>query len=315
MSLYRYSIEPLSAFATPLRSDTLYGHLLWAAAQMQGDKAVEELIRKFDSPSPPFRLSSAFPEGRLPMPLLPGMSREGFRKKYGQKSNAELVKRLNDFKTFRKSKYLPMKVWRECRGAMSQKRLFERYLEDPWPAPEQKAWLQPHNSIDRHTGAVLDQGGLFFAPVVFHKPGSRLHLYLEAEDPGIFEELIAFVAQTGFGADAGTGKGHFDWQRDQDFDPGMFEGPGSWSLNLSVCSCRDLADFEGYYAPFVKLGKAWSGFGERNPFKKPFLAFAEGSIFKAMPRSGYLLTSIHSDPKIVQVTWPLTLALELEEAA
>ena len=33
MPLYRYSIEPLSAFGTPLRSDTLYGHLLWAAAQ------------------------------------------------------------------------------------------------------------------------------------------------------------------------------------------------------------------------------------------------------------------------------------------
>jgi CRISPR-associated protein Csm4 len=315
MPLYRYSIEPLSAFATPLRSDTLYGHLLWAAAQMQGDQAVEGLIREFDSPSPPFRLRSAFPEGYLPMPLLPGMSRERFRKEYGQKGKRGLLQHLDKYKTFRKIKYLPVTVWRERRGAMSQERLFRRYLEEPWDLPEQKSWLQPHNSIDRRTGTVLDQGGLFFVPVTFHEPGSRLHLYLEAEDPRVFEELMAFVAQPGFGADAGTGKGQFDWQRDQDFDPGMFEGPGSWRMNLSVCSCRELADFEGYFAPLVKLGKAWSGFGERNPFKKPFLAFAEGSVFKAMPRSGYLLTNIHSDPKIVQVTWPLTLLLELEEAA
>lgn len=63
----------------------------------------------------------------------------------------------------------------------------------------------------------------------------------------------------------------------------------------------------------VKHGRAWNGFGERNPFKKPFFAFAEGSLFSGMPDSGYLLRNIHSDPRIVQVGWPLTIPVTLEE--
>ena len=246
------------------------------------------------------------------MPVLPAMSRERFRERYGPDRESGLVEYLKKFKKFRSSKYLPLSVWQQQGEAMSQERLFQCYLENPWPAPGHVSWFQPHNSIDRRTGSVLDQGGLFFAPVTHYPRGSRLQLYLETDSPGLFEELMGFVAQTGFGADAGTGKGQFNWQRDRDFDPGMFQGTGSWRLNLSVCSCRELAGFEGYYTPFVKLGKAWSGFGEGNPFKKPFLAFAEGSLFKTMPEAGYLLSHIHSNPKIVQVTWPLTLALELE---
>ena len=44
MTLYHYRCRPEAAFGTPLRSDTLYGHLLWAQAQMEGAESVEELI-------------------------------------------------------------------------------------------------------------------------------------------------------------------------------------------------------------------------------------------------------------------------------
>ncbi len=315
MALYRYRIEPLSAFATPLRSDTLYGHLLWAAAQVRGRRAVEELIERFGSTSPPFKLSSAFPSGFLPMPVLPAMSWQRFRDKYGRGGESALVGHVTRYKEFRRQKWLPLALWRRYRERMGQESLFESYLQDPdsFEPRFSEGWFQPHNSIDRRTGSVLDQGGLFFTPVTFYGKGRTLDLYLEAADPGEFEELMDFVANTGFGADAGTGKGRFRYHPDRDFEPGQMEGEGSWRLNLSVCSCPELGGFEGYYAPFVKLGKTWSGFGERNPFKKPFLAFSEGSVFQDMPLGPYLLRGIHSDPKVVQVTWPLTLALELED--
>jgi CRISPR/Cas system CSM-associated protein Csm4 (group 5 of RAMP superfamily) len=70
--------------------------------------------------------------------------------------------------------------------------------------------------------------------------------------------------------------------------------------------------FDGIWTPFVKHGRAWSGFGEKNPFKKPFLAFAEGSLFSRMPKKGYVLRNIHSDPKLVQIGWPLTIPVTLE---
>ena len=76
----------------------------------------------------------------------------------------------------------------------------------------------------------------------------------------------------------------------------MFNVKGTHELCLSVCASENMTDFEGYWLPMVKHGRAWSGFGETNPFKKPFFAFAEGSLFRRMPATGYLLRNIHSDP-------------------
>jgi CRISPR-associated protein Csm4 len=136
---------------------------------------------------------------------------------------------------------------------------------------------------------------------------------VQAEDIEVFETLFKHIQDVGYGADRTTGKGQFRFLRDQDFDPAPFQAAGSHRLSLSVCAAADLKSFEGYWTPFVKHGRAWNGFGEQNPFKKPFFAFAEGSIFRKMPQSGYLLRNIHSDPRIVQIGWPLTIPVTLEE--
>jgi CRISPR-associated protein Csm4 len=95
------------------------------------------------------------------------------------------------------------------------------------------------------------------------------------------------------------------------FDAKTFDIEGTSQLSLSVCAASDLSEFKGYWIPMVKHGRAWSGFGETNPFKKPFFAFAEGSLFRKMPCKGYLLRNIHSDSKIVQIGWPLTIPVTL----
>ena len=71
MPLYRYTITPRGAFGTPMRSDTLHGQLLCAAAELDGGEAVAGLIAAFDSDNLFFVCSSAFPAGMLPMPCLP----------------------------------------------------------------------------------------------------------------------------------------------------------------------------------------------------------------------------------------------------
>ena len=48
------------------------------------------------------------------------------------------------------------------------------------------------------------------------------------------------------------------------------------------------------------------------PSKKPFLAFTEGSYFTGMPADGYVLRDIHPDPRIVQITMPLTIPAKAE---
>lgn len=317
MALYRYHITPLSAFATPMRSDTLYGHLLWAAAMLHGEQKVTELIAAFAGEEPPFVVSSALPGGRLPLPPLPGIPRQRFKEQFAQQG--QLVEILNRFKAFRKQSFWSVAQWQRLNGTLSQEMLFTEWLaavEEPAghdDLPDQlRDEQQPHVTIDRQSGSVLDQGGLFFSTATWYCPGSVLDLYVESVQIELFEELFKHLSLTGFGADRSTGKGHFSFQRDVAFDPAPFGANGSHRLSLSVCAAADLSGFAGYWNPFVKHGRAWSGFGEKNPFKKPFFAFAEGSVFARMPQGGYLLNNIHSDNELVQIGWPLTIPVTLE---
>lgn len=321
MAIHRYRIIPRSGFATPLRSDTLYGHLLWAAAMLEGETRVKELIESFADGSPPFILSSAMPADRLPMPPLPAIPRARFKAQFAGKGN--LFEQLQHYKRFRKSGYWPLKRWHSLQGRISQEALFTAWLVEESNRPKQPLVddasnemteaHQPHVSIDRASGSVLRQGGLFFTKGTWYHPGAKLDLYVRTDDRNVLENLFQYVQAVGYGADRSTGMGQFDLVRDEHFDGTVFDIEGSHRLSLSVCASDQLTDFEGYWLPMVKHGRAWSGFGESNPFKKPFFTFAEGSLFRRMPDNGYLLRNIHSNSRIVQVGWPLTIPIILEE--
>lgn len=316
MSILRYRVTPEAPFATPLRSDTLHGQLLCAARELDGEGAVGELIQAFEAGEAPFVTGSAFPEGMLPMPVLPGIPREAFADMAASRRDlgGNLVDALAAYKRFRKVRFLPWDLFRERGGKVSMRGIFHAWLDAPqrFEAKACEAAVESHNAIDRRLTTVRKTGGLFFSEVHFHEPGTVLDLLVRTTDAGRFERYLEHVAATGFGADASTGRGHFSIERDESFDGSPFDAQGSHHMTLSVASAMDLSGFRGHYATFTKYGKIWSGFGEHNPFKKPFLAFAEGSVFSSIPAGGFVLRHIHADPKVVQVTWPLTLPLTLE---
>jgi CRISPR-associated protein Csm4 len=319
MPMYRYSITPLTSFASVLQSDTLHGHLLWAAREWDGEQGVQKLIQDYEQGAPPFVCSSAMPRGMLPMPVLPPVPRARFASLSQELGFSTLFEALGSYKRFRKQPWLPASLWTRLRNDLDQEQLFRSWLEDgkrpekdrQFTVPfETRKAIQPHNTIHRVSGTVL-QGGLFFPEVTFHGPDATLDIYVETCDVTLFERLLQHVSQTGFGADRTTGKGHFSWCRDDNFDSTAYQGEGTHKMILSVFSARNLAAVKGSYKTFTKYGKVWNGYGERNPFKKPFLAFAEGSVFSEMPVDGYLLRDIHSDPNVVQVLWPVTLPFTL----
>lgn len=318
MSIYRYIITPLGPFRTPLRSDTLCGHLICAAATLDGPEGAEALISAFDKGTPPFVLSSAFPEGMLPMPALPPIRRASFKKlaKDWPEFHGEMFPALEAAKRFKKSAFVPESLLLDDVSPLSQEFLFTKWLEKPDRFSIQgrfhKSGLEPHNSIHRMTGSVLDQGGFYLSEVSWYIAGTRLSLYVRTADRAAFERYFGYVADTGYGADRSTGKGHFSFVRDENFDDSPFRKEGNARLSLSVCSAEDISGFSGYYDLFAKYGKTWSGFGERNPYKKPFAAFAEGAVFTSMPTSGFVVRGIHPNPSIVQVVQPLTLPVRLE---
>jgi len=318
MPLFRYTLTPKGAFGTLMRSDTLHGHLLCAAAERHGESKASQLIELFEADAPPFVCSSAFPQGMLPMPCLPPIPRRDFKKSDGEKT---LFKDLTKYKKFKKSKYIPISLWKELREGMSLARLFEKWCgkkdlfscdidRDPWS----KAQITAHNTIDRATGSVLQEGGFYLTDDVFFHKKAVLDLYVRTDDRPLFEELLAHIAETGYGRDSNLGKGHFKFELDATFDALEFDGgSGAQSMSLSTLSAMDLSEMKGWYVTFSKHGKVWDGFGETNPFKKPILAIAEGGVFSRLPKSGYVLRGIHADPKIVQIMWPLTIPLTIDE--
>ena len=65
MALHRFILRPLSAWGTPLRSDTLAGLLLYRLAEDEGEAALKAELEAFQNGRPPFALSSALPEGTV----------------------------------------------------------------------------------------------------------------------------------------------------------------------------------------------------------------------------------------------------------
>ncbi len=314
MEVYRYLIKPLSAFSTPMRSDTLYGQLLCAAAELGGANAVHTLIQKFIDKQPPFVLSSVFPAGTLPMPILSGIKRADFKKL----APKDMFAQLSLQKKFRKNSHLTVTDWDILSNQLSSLKLFQYHkdrMQDAQPSkPQQKAARTMHNSLDRNNNRVIANGGLYSEEAHYFSPDYRFDLYVKTPDTETFENLFHHIATTGFGADSSTGKGQFKFERDTTFDAAMFHRQGNAVMNLSVCTATETDQFSGTYNLFTKLGKVWNGFGETNPFKKPFMAFTEGSVFTRMPNSDYVLRNIHSNPDYVQIGLPLTLPLTLEEA-
>ena len=71
MECLRITLRPLSAFGGPIRGDTLFGHLCWAARNRWGDERLRELLDGYTSGRPFAVCSDAFPAGHLPRPALP----------------------------------------------------------------------------------------------------------------------------------------------------------------------------------------------------------------------------------------------------
>ncbi|MCK5826061.1 MAG: hypothetical protein KAG93_03440 [Desulfuromusa sp.] len=312
MDVYRYKIKPLSAFATPMRSDTLYGQLLCAAAEFDGEDGVTGLIQQFTDKQPPFVVSSAFPAGKLPMPVLPGIKRSQFESLAGD----DMFRKLSQQKEYRKKTFIAVTDWRDVAGQMSSLKLFQHYLNNKADSniePGYRSARTMHNSIDRNSNRVISEGGLYSDEANYFDADYTYDLYVKTADRANFERLFNHVATVGFGADASTGKGQFSFEIDESFDAALFNHQGNAEMNLSVCMATETDQFIGTWNLFTKLGKVWNGFGETNPFKKPFIAFTEGSVFTRMADSNYVLRDIHSNPDYVQIGLPLTLPLTLEE--
>lgn len=315
MPLCRFQLFPQSPFATPLRSDTITGMLLNLIALRDGETRLKECVASFETDSPEFLLSSAFPQNTLPMPCLPLPKRSAMAQ--GQ-CGPELITRISAFKKFRKQRFIPLKHWKKCKDSLSLAGLFSLFEKDSEHSPiESQTQTMSHVSIDRETQRAID-GLLYTTTETFYPQGTALDLYARTKNPEELESLLNDLGRWGYGKRASTGKGQFSVTRDQDFDAKALESEGTHQLCLSVLSAQDMSGIEGTFQTFLKHGRVGSACADGQAFKKPFLAIKEGAVLSSSPCGSPVLRNLHHDERLVHVTaqlsFPCTLATGVSHA-
>lgn len=242
MNTYAVYFHPLGTLASSLSSDTLFGAVCWGIAELKLKPALADWLRSQQN-APRFAFSSTFPfwqqEGQkvhlYPRPINFRASAEDVQAiAQSAVGNGGAKKALCDAvalaKKLNKVSWLSEGVLTLLlRGELTPRMVLQS--KDSFliqggalvlPAEkcsvkyhENERWMesQPvlHNQIDRVRGSTVE-GLLFYQSETSFAPGVGLWALLRAEKAE-FEQLIhpalRYLADTGFGANRTTGKGHF----------------------------------------------------------------------------------------------------------
>ncbi|MDD2760136.1 MAG: CRISPR-associated protein Csm7 [Methylomonas sp.] len=297
MQTFRITLEPKSAFGTPLKGDTLFGQLCWAVRNRFGENILQQCLDGYNADRPYAVLSDAFPRGYLPLPKLPGFYYESI-------AGA-------DRKAVKKRCWLPeeqvtaplshwlghAKTPADIAGAVS--------LSHP----------QPHNTINRHSNTTGDNG---FAPYqveqFWHQPGAVWQLWLLLDEQRLSGEdckqCLRDIGQIGFGRDASIGLGKFELTG---FDPATLPAQADANASLTLAPCapqgRGYAADRSFYQLFTRFGRHGDAavHQQGRPFKNPVLLAQTGGLFGvAPPASGFIGQGLGGDGSL-SLTLPETV--------
>ncbi len=262
------TITPRSAFGGPIRGDTLFGQLCWAARHRWGEARLAELLQGYTAGQPFLVVSDAFPAGYLPRPALP-------LHRFDEAPDA-------DRKAVKKRRWLPRERFAEPLRQWLNHAVAEQDIADD---ELMAAHIQPHNTINRMTGTT---GTGEFTPYIMAQhwfaPSLALDIYIAYDGERLskdeVKQLLEDVGHAGYGRDASIGLGKFeltglspeDWPA-QDNANAM--------MTLAPCAPQGL-NFDparSWYQPFTRFGRHGDlGVHTGRPFKNPVLMADTGAL-------------------------------------
>lgn len=143
MNKYKIQISLLSAVLTPFHSDTLWGHICWAIRYLDGEGELEKFLQCYSDDKPPLIISSAFPQGYLPFPVLPPMDKETMKelsKKYW--GEYQIVNGVSGLKWLFQLPYLSKAVLDNLKNEkLSKETLANHFLGNPNYCPRTAGYL------------------------------------------------------------------------------------------------------------------------------------------------------------------------------
>lgn len=288
MSLYRITFKLLSSIVTPLKGDTIWGHIVWGIADYEGEAAVTEFLQQ-EKKQPQLLVSSAFPHGFICKPYPPPSKRT---------ETLNLAK-YAEIKKNKKRKYVLASDYFACNN--------DKHA-DTISASENgsdcfKSETRMHNSIDRYSNTVME-GNLFEITELWSST-DMFDMYVASTfPPERILELFAHGLSHGFGADASTGRGHLEIIGQA--EPVIPKKNGTKYMALApFVLAHDENRIKDLRADiFVRNGKIGGSFASfMSPYKKTVLLYDEGAVFSSdteLEYVGVLLNDVHADSRICQ---------------
>ena len=258
-------LTPLSAFATPLSGDTLFGQLCWTLREDSGEAKLTDVLEGYLEQRPFAVVSDAMPAHCFPRPHLPGSY-------LGQTNNHLERKKWKNIQWIAESAFnQPIKNWL-AKGSNDT-------------VVQQKKQQHMHNTINRLTGTTGQEG---FAPYTveesWYADNQILQVYIILDETQIDIDLLRVlmkrIGDFGFGKDASTGLGKFRINSCEKCQLPHQKNTNAW-LTLAPCAPQDLG-YDGensYWQPITRYGRHGNIGALNNPFKKPILLASTGSVF------------------------------------
>lgn len=318
---------------TPLMSDTFFGHFCWALVFRKGESYLVDFLESYGKGRPaPVLFSSGFPSGYLPAPALPAPGREKLislvKERFGSKK-VDQFRGMSAIKETKKISHIPVKKWLQLKDNFSQEKLIKDIVTEKAYEMDKisKSEVSASNVINRESGTVSEEGGLFQREKTWYLSNVKLDLYVEVNNPEMGEPVDWFLSdylpENGFGADKSTGMGVLSISRDEAFDEGLFQtdAPNA-RLSLSMASFEGMEKYDSHYRLRTKFGKLGGTFavssptgGNHRPFKKPVLMYDPGAVFFTPETlsNKSLLKNVHSDTRIRHCGIPITLPFTFRE--
>lgn len=299
MQSYCVTLKPLSAFATPLKGDTLFGQLCWAIRNRLGETYLSQCLEGYTQNQPFAVVSDAFPQGYLPLPKLPscfcqlpeGEDRKAV-KKLAWLPTAELHRPLNEWLQYASAGLRDVGVAptgvasadiAASVGATPTSRQNTSKLSETHP--------HAHNTINRQTNTTGEGG---FAPYSVEQdwfiPGLLWTVYLLLDTDQLSvkdcQQCLKDIGDFGFGKDAGIGLGKFEVVDFQE-QPLLAQPNANACLTLAPCAPQGLGfdSQHSYYQLFTRFGRHGdiAVHQEGKPFKNPVLLAQTAAVFSTPP--------------------------------
>lgn len=296
MNTYKARIKIHGRLLTPLRADTIFGHIAWGIARHEGAEALEAFLDTFEI-SPPLVLSSAFPAGCIPVPQL-----------YNDLAQPSDPNDYSQLKKIKRLRYMPASSINNG-NPLTRNAIVEAASSLLHGETRVQAL---HNTVDRLRGGTLEEVGLFqtretwlyrIDPREGIKKPALLDIYIVSTmNVERIDTLLRWAFESGYGAKSSSGAGRVELQGIEVYS---MPSKGNRAIALAPFALEDPAEVEDLRADiFVRHGMLAQEFGaSMNPFKKPILFFDEGSTFVPNHEKGFIgsmVREIHKDRRIRQ---------------